>query len=532
MHSDQRHILIILDGYGIAENPSVSAIDQADKPFLDELFATYPHATLEASGRPVGLPAGQMGNSEVGHMNLGAGRVVYQDITRIDLAIEEGDFFENEALRAAMQHAAHDGRKLHLMGLFSDGGVHSHLGHLFALLEMAKRAGLDGKRVYVHAFTDGRDTDPHGALGYAEVFQAKAGEVGVGRIVSVVGRYYAMDRDTRWQRTKRAYDLLVHGEGAVHDSPEAAIQASYDDDVTDEFIEPRLIDYGDGMNTRVEPGDAIIFFNFRADRARQLTRAFIEDDFQSYVRALNKEKGVPDANEEKQPFETNDLGDLHYTTMTAYDKAFDVPVAFKKLDLTHTLGETIAERGGTQLRIAETEKYPHVTYFFSGGREQPFDGEERILVPSPKVATYDLQPEMSAREVAQRCADALAEERFHFVCLNFANPDMVGHTGDFEAAVQAIETIDGCTQQVVEAARAHGYGVTIIADHGNADKMKNPDGTAHTAHTTALVPHLIIKEGFEGPIRDGKLGDIAPTILALMGEDAPEEMTGDVLVDL
>ncbi|MDX1547244.1 MAG: 2,3-bisphosphoglycerate-independent phosphoglycerate mutase, partial [Rhodothermales bacterium] len=460
----------------------------------------------------VGLPEGQMGNSEVGHMNLGAGRVVYQEITRIDLAIEDGSFFENDALRAAARHAKEHGTKLHLLGLFSDGGVHSHLRHLYALLELAARAGLSREQVCVHAFTDGRDTDPQGGAGYAEDFREKAEAIGAGRIVSIVGRYFAMDRDHRWPRTKKAYDLLTRGEGAVFDEPAEALRASYDEGTTDEFVEPRRIDYGDGTNTRLDDGDAVVFFNFRADRARQLTRALTVDDFDGFERSARP--------------------DLFYVTLSPYDDDFDAPVAFEKVNLEETLGAVIAERGGRQLRIAETEKYPHVTYFFSGGREDPFEGEDRILVPSPQVATYDLQPEMSAPEVAAQCANALAEETYHFVCLNFANPDMVGHTGDFDAAVKAIEAVDAAAKQVVEAALAHGYSVNVIADHGNADKMKNPDGSPHTAHTTALVPHLIIKDGFDGPIQDGKLGDIAPTILALLGESIPEEMTGDVLVQL
>ncbi len=532
MNPGQRHLLLILDGYGIAEDPSVSAIDQAKKPFLDSLFAKYPHATLQASERAVGLPEGQMGNSEVGHMNLGAGRVVYQEITRIDLAIEEGDFFENEVLVAAAKHAKTRGAKLHLMGLFSDGGVHSHNNHLFALLELARRQGLGLKQVCVHAFTDGRDTDPHGGLGYAAAFREKAEEIGVGRIVSLVGRYYAMDRDRRWTRIEKAYRLLTEGTGAVFGDPLEALQASYDDGVTDEFVEPCRIDYGDGVNTRIDDGDAVIFFNFRADRAREITRAFMQQDFVQAVRRENRKDNVPDSDAEKQPFEVHALPGLHYATLTPYDETFDVPVAFKKVNLTQTLGEVIAARGGRQLRAAETEKYPHVTYFFSGGREEPFDGEDRLLVPSPKVPTYDHQPEMSAPELAERCAAALAEEKYNFVCLNFANPDMVGHTGVFEAAVAAIAAVDKAARHVVEAAVAHGYSVNIIADHGNADKMKNLDGSPNTAHTTALVPHLIIKEGFAGPIKDGKLGDVAPTILALLGEEPSGEMTGDVLIEL
>ncbi len=511
MDTNQRHLLLILDGYGLAEDPPVSAIEQADQPFLDELFSTYPHATLKASGEAVGLPEGQMGNSEVGHMNLGAGRVVYQDITRISKAIREGSFFENEVLLQAVRHAKTNDTTLHLMGCFSDGGVHSHLEHVTGLLELAKREGLAPDQVCVHAFTDGRDTDPHGGVEYVQQFQEKAEEIGVGRIASIVGRYYAMDRDERWERTEKGYRLLTEGKGEVFDDPIEALQASYDDDVTDEFVEPRRIEHEDAAyDGRVGDGDAVIFFNFRADRARQLTRAFTDTNFDG--------------------FERDTVGDLCYVTMTTYEKEFDLPVAFTKVDLKDTLGEVISRRGGRQLRVAETEKYAHVTYFFSGGREEPFDGEDRVLVPSPKVATYDLQPEMSASEVAGRAATAMRETPYNLVVLNFANPDMVGHTGDFDAAVQAVDAVDAGTKTVVEAAREAGYSISIIADHGNADKMRNPDGSPHTAHTTALVPHLIIKEDFDGPIEDGKLGDVAPTILALLGEEIPAAMDGDVLV--
>jgi len=510
MDPKKRHLLVVLDGYGIAEDPSVSAIDHARKPFLDYLFATYPHATLRASGLAVGLPEGQMGNSEVGHLNLGAGRVFYQEITRIDKEIEDGTFFTNDALVQAARHARTRNSRLHLMGCFSDGGVHSSLHHLFALLELAQREGLRPEQVCVHAFTDGRDTDPKSGVTYVRQFQEKAREIGVGRIVSIVGRYYAMDRDKRWDRTEKAYRLLVYGEGEVFDDPVKALEASYAEDVTDEFVKPRRIDYGDGFATRVTDGDAVIFYNFRADRARQLTRAFKDPNFDAFDRGK--------------------LLDLLFVTFTPYDETFDLPVAFGKVNLRMTLGEVISMLGGRQLRIAETEKYAHVTYFFSGGREEPFEGEDRILVPSPKVPTYDLKPEMSAPEVAQRCAEAIEKEIYNLIVLNFANPDMVGHTGVFEAAVRAIEAVDAATKVVVEAALKHGYTVTVLADHGNADRMKNPDGSPHTAHTTALVPHLIIKPGFNGPIKDGKLGDVAPTILRILGEEIPPEMTGEVLI--
>ena len=503
-----RHILIILDGYGIAEDPAVSAIDAAKKPFLDHLFATYPHGRLTASGRAVGLPEGQMGNSEVGHMNLGAGRVVYQDITRIDKAIEDGDFFENEVLCEAVEIARERGARLHVIGLFSDGGVHSHLNHLYALLELCAQRGLAGDRVLVHAFTDGRDTAPDGGAEYVRQFQERVSSVGVGRIASVVGRYFAMDRDNRWERTRRAYDLLVDGKGEQVDSAEGALIDSYAAGTTDEFVEPVVV--GDAAGSRIQDGDVVVFFNFRADRARQISRALCDAEFDGFDR-------TPPAN-------------LHYVTFTPYDRTFNFPVAFPKVNLTHTLGEVVESVGRRQLRAAETEKYPHVTYFFSGGREQPFDGEERILVPSPKVPTYDLQPEMSAEPLAEAVAGAILDHAPDLVVLNFANPDMVGHTGVFEAAVAAVEAVDRCLEIVVKAARSAGYSVQIIADHGNADRMRNPDGSPHTAHTTALVPHLIIADGFTGPIRDGKLGDVAPTILRLLGIEQPEQMTGDVLI--
>jgi 2,3-bisphosphoglycerate-independent phosphoglycerate mutase len=515
MDSTQRHLLLILDGWGLAEDPSASAVEEADTPFVDDLFDEHPHATLQASGQVVGLPEGQMGNSEVGHMNLGAGRIVHQEILRISRAIEDGSFFENEALVGAARHAKEGDQKLHLMGCFSDGGVHSHLHHLYGLLELARSEGLDHAQVNVHAFTDGRDTDPHGGVDYVRQFRERADEIGIGRLVSIVGRYYAMDRDERWDRIERAYRLLTEGEGAVFYDPVEALEASYEEDVTDEFVEPRRIEVEDEAafgehGTRVEDGDAVIFYNFRSDRARQLTRAFTGAGFEGFDRER--------------------LDDLAFVMMSPYDEEFDLPVAFDTLNLERTLGEVISRRGGRQLRAAETEKYAHVTYFFSGGREEPFENEDRILVPSPKVDTYDLQPEMSAPEVTDRVSQSLRDNDYNLVVLNFANPDMVGHTGDSDAAVAACEAVDRGARQVVEAAREHGYSVSIIADHGNADKMENPDGSPHTAHTTALVPHVILEDDFEGPVQDGKLGDVAPTILALLGESIPDAMEGEVLV--
>ena len=506
----KKHILLILDGYGIAENPEVSAIDQAKKPYLDHLFATYPHSTLVASGTHVGLPEGQMGNSEVGHLNLGAGRIVYQDISRIDLAIEDGSFFENECLLGAIQRALAGDGKLHLMGLLSDGGVHSHIRHLEALITMARKQGLRGDRVVVHAFTDGRDTSPTGGIEYVEHLNDHMRNEGTGRLATVVGRYYAMDRDARWKRIKIAYDALVRGTGEAEESAVLAMRKMYNSGTTDEFVQPIVIgSESEIRSSRVHSGDEVVFFNFRADRARQMCTALSEKEFSEFA---------------------HDPLEITISTFTEYDKEFAFPVAFPKQDLHETIGEVISREGGRQLRAAETEKYPHVTYFFSGGREEPFPGEDRILVPSPQVATYDLQPEMSAEELSIRVADAIATEAYDFVLLNFANPDMVGHTGVFDAAVNAIEAVDRCTRRVVEAGKEHGYTVQIIADHGNADKMINDDGSAHTAHTTALVPHLIVSDRSIENIQAGKLADVATTALAMMGIDIPDAMDGEVLV--
>jgi len=504
-----KHLLLILDGYGLAEHPEVSAIHAAKKPYLDHLFATYPWGTLRASERAVGLPVGQMGNSEVGHMNLGAGRVVYQDLVRIDEGLEDGSFYENDVLVAAAHHAKTYGGRLHFMGLFSDGGVHSHNAHLTGLLELAKRQGFTRDEVFVHAFTDGRDTDPQGAGStYLAAFEKAAAQVGVGRLATLIGRYYAMDRDKRWERTQLAYDLLTQGIGEASYDPAAALAASYANGVTDEFIQP-LVFLPEGT---LRDNDAVVFYNFRGDRARQITRALKVDDFNGFERAVRP-------------------SNLYYCGFAQYDETFGLPVAFPKQNLNQTLGEVIASAGWPQLRAAETEKYPHVTFFFSGGREQPFDGEDRVLMPSPKVATYDLKPEMSALELADAVADQLDQKDYGFVVLNFANPDMVGHTGVFSAAVAAIEAVDEATRRVVSKAKEKGYGISIIADHGNSDFMKNADGSPHTAHTLALVPHLILHPAVTTPPRPGKLGDVAPTILHLLGLPIPAEMTGDVLVD-
>jgi len=508
----KKHILIILDGYGIAEDPAVSAIHSAKKPYLDYLFAKYPMGRLSASGLDVGLPPGQMGNSEVGHMNLGAGRIVYQDLTKIDLAIQNGSFLANPVLREMMSRVQRSGGRLHFLGLFSDGGVHSHLDHAVELVKMAAREGLSGERVFLHAFTDGRDTDPESGAEYVKEYESRIAAAGAGRIASIVGRYWAMDRDKRWSRIEKAYRLLVEGIGARAENAEAALQASYAAGVTDEFVEPFAIGSEDEIsNSRIRPGDTVLFFNFRADRARQITDVLTADVFEQFERS---EGTVED-----------------YVTFSSYHNSYEFPVVFPKADLTHTIGNVIEEAGLLQLRAAETEKYPHVTYFFSGGRETPFIGEDRILIPSPKVATYDLQPEMSAPELADVVAAKISSTDYALVVLNFANADMVGHTGVFEAAVQAVEAVDKATRVVVEKALENGYSISIIADHGNSDKMYNEDGTVHTAHTTALVPHLIIRDDFSGPVADGVLGDVAPTILSILGIPIPEEMTGRSLVD-
>ncbi|WP_103665586.1 2,3-bisphosphoglycerate-independent phosphoglycerate mutase [Gracilimonas amylolytica] len=501
---ESKALLVILDGFGLAEDPAVSAIDKADKPFIDSLFESCPHSRLSASGENVGLPDGQFGNSEVGHLNLGAGRIVWQELSRINKAIRDGSFFENETLLAAIEKAKQK-NKIHLMGLFSDGGVHSHNEHLFALLRLCKKHGIDN--VYVHAFTDGRDTSPNGGIEYAKEFQKQAAEIGVGEIASIVGRYYAMDRDNRWERIKLAYDLLVKGKGEKFDTPGEAFESSYANDVTDEFIKPILIN--DDASSRINKDDAVIFYNIRGDRAREISRALNEKEFAEFdVEELN----------------------LHYTTFTSYDQTFEFArVAFPPQVLNNTMGEWISKKELKQFRIAETEKYPHVTYFFNGGVETPNEGEDRTVIPSPKVATYDLQPEMSAEEVADTLCEKLSSEEYQFVVLNFANPDMVGHTGDMDAAIKAVEAVDAQLKKVIDTASEHGYRSLIIADHGNADQMIKADGSPHTAHTTALVPAVIVNYPEQIQMHDGILADVSPTILKLMGMEQPEEMTGTPL---
>lgn len=496
-------LLVILDGYGIAENPKVSAVDAANTPFFDSLINKYPHSTLSASGEDVGLPEGQFGNSEVGHLNIGAGRIVWQELSRINKSISEDDFFENEILKKAFKKAKEKG-KIHFMGLFSDGGVHSHNQHLYALLDMAKKYDLDN--AYVHAFTDGRDTSPNGGAIYLRELEAKAREIGIGSVASVIGRYFAMDRDNRWERTQKAYDLLVHGKGEKVEKAAKAFENSYENNITDEFIEPHLTNSDD--KSRIEKNDVVVFFNIRGDRARQITRAFFN---------------IGDI-----PFDTEVL-DLHYVTFTSYDDTFNsfVKVAFPPVRMKNTLGEFVSSKELKQLRVAETEKYPHVTYFFNGGIEEANAGEERIMIPSPKVATYDLQPEMSAEEVGDTMVENLKKD-FNLVVVNFANPDMVGHTGVFEAAVKAVETVDHQLQRVIETAKKNGYESLIIADHGNADCMKNPDGSAHTAHTSVPVPVIMVTTK-DISLSSGKLADLAPTLLKILGIDQPEEMTGKPL---
>ncbi len=498
-------LLAILDGYGITEDDSVSAIKTAKTPFIDSLMDNYPNSTLSASGLDVGLPEGQFGNSEVGHLNIGAGRIVWQELTRVNKDIKDGGFFRNEALLAAAEQARKSG-KVHIMGLFSDGGVHSHNNHVYALLRFFKEQGVDN--VFVHAFTDGRDTSPHGGVRYIKEFQERAAETGAGKLASIIGRYFAMDRDRRWERTQLAYDLLIHGKGRKATDPLEAVKASYEEGATDEFIQPILLD--ESPASRLQKDDPVIFYNIRGDRARQITSALTDPDFDGF----EAEKDL----------------NLHYLCFTQYDKRYThVHVAYPPLSMANTLGEVVAARGLKQLRIAETEKYPHVTYFFNGGVEEPNEGEDRKMIQSPKVPTYDHQPEMSAPELTNELIKLIEGGAYDMIILNYANPDMVGHTGDFDATVKAVETVDQCMKRVIEAANDKGYKTIVIADHGNADRMKEADGSPHTAHTTARVPFIVVNEQEATSTRDGILADVAPSLLKLMGIPQPEEMTGKAL---
>ena len=499
-------LLMILDGWGIAPASSSNAATLARTPNLDAYFANYPHTQLEASGLEVGLPAGQIGNSEVGHLNIGSGRIIYQSLTRISKSIADGDFFTNPVLVKVMDEVKASGKALHLLGLLSDGGVHSHITHIIALLEMAQKHGLT--KVYVHAFLDGRDVPPQSALTYVEQLEAAMDKIGVGKIATVSGRYYAMDRDKRWERLAKAYATVAQGEGPKAVSATAGIQASYEAGVTDEFVVPFTIE---GVDGRISAGDGVIFANFRPDRAREITRAIIDEEFPYFERPASARP-------------------VHFACMAQYDATIAAPVAYPPESIDDTLGQVLAQRGLRQLRIAETEKYAHVTFFFNGGVEEPNQNEERILIPSPKVATYDLQPEMSAEEVTQALLAELDKDKFDVVILNFANPDMVGHTGVLEAAIKAMEKVDNCVGRVVERVLALDGSVCICADHGNLEKMAEPDGEPNTAHTTNPVPFLLIsKEKHE--LHQGILADIAPTMLELLHIPQPKAMTGKSLIN-
>jgi 2,3-bisphosphoglycerate-independent phosphoglycerate mutase len=497
--------LIILDGWGLGDGSSSDAIAQANTPFMDEIRKKYPSSTLLTSGENVGLPEGQMGNSEVGHLNIGAGRIVYQELTRINKSIRDGDFYTNSVLLEAMKKAKKS--KLHLIGLVSEGGVHSSQAHLHALCDLAKNQGV--QNVFIHAFTDGRDCDPKSGLGYIQNLEAHL-EKSVGKVATIVGRYYAMDRDNRWERVKKAYDLLVLSEGEQFSSASKAIESQYAKNRTDEFIDPIIIVEDGKPLAQIADGDVVICFNFRTDRPREITQALTQQDFPEY--------------------QMNKLN-LEYYTMTNYDKTYtNVEVIFEKDNLNQTIGEVLSNQGKSQVRIAETEKYPHVTFFFNGGREAEFPGEKRILVSSPKVATYDLLPEMSALEVKNRIVENMQKDKPNFICLNFANPDMVGHTGVFEAIVKAVETVDSCLKEVVDCGRKLGYEFLVIADHGNADSARNADGSPNTAHSLNPVPVVLISDD-EVKLNAGILADVAPTILRRMGIEKPRAMTGESLIE-
>ena len=496
-----------MDGWGLGKVPLSDAIQQAKVPFVQSSYGKYPNATLITCGEEVGLPDGQMGNSEVGHLNIGAGRIVYQELQRINVAVRDGELASNKTLLASIEYAKENHKPLHLLGLVSDGGVHAHTTHLKAICDICKTAGLTN--VFIHAFTDGRDTDPKSGLAFVENVEAHL-KKSVGKIATVSGRYYAMDRDKRWERVQLAYDTLVNAKGPTASSALDAIQENYAQDITDEFIKPTVILENGAPIASIQSGDAVLCFNFRTDRCREITEVLSQKDFPEF--------GMQHL-------------DLHYTPITKYDETFkNVQVIFENDNLVNTLGEVLAQNHKKQIRIAETEKYPHVTFFFSGGREVPFEGESRIMAPSPKVATYDLQPEMSAQELTDKLLPEINAGNADFVCLNYANADMVGHTGIFSAVVKAVETVDGCVEQIVTAGLNNGYTIFLTADHGNADYMINEDGSPNTAHTTNLVPFFIIDKDWKGTIQPGKLGDIAPTILNMIGVTIPKEMTGKVLI--
>lgn len=505
----RKAILLIMDGWGLGAIPAADAIANARTPFVSSLYGKYAHTQLTACGEAVGLPDGQMGNSEVGHLNLGAGRIVYQELQRINVAIREGELMRNPVLQTAFTQAVTSGKTLHFIGLVSDGGVHSHIHHLEALLQAAAATGVQD--MAVHAFTDGRDTDPKSGLGYLQALQPTLKETGA-KLATIIGRYWAMDRDNRWDRVHTAYEALVNGQGEFTDNPLAVVEKRYECGETDEFLKPIIVtDEAHKPLALIEDDDVVICFNFRTDRCREITQAL-------------SQKGIPEYG--MKPLQ------LHYVTLTEYDKSFrNVGVVFQSDNLNNTLGEVLQNAGKTQIRIAETEKYPHVTFFFSGGREIPFDGEKRLLIPSPKdVPTYDLKPEMSALEITEAILPEIEAETADFICLNFANADMVGHTGVWGAAIRAAETVDACVARIVPLALEHGYEVFLTADHGNSDFMVNPDGSPNTAHSLNPVPFFLITNEAISGIKEGKLGDLAPTILSRMGVTIPVEMTGEVLV--
>jgi len=497
-----------MDGWGLGKVASADAIQNAKTPFVSSLYSKYPNTTLITCGEAVGLPDGQMGNSEVGHLNLGAGRIVYQELQRINVAVRDGSFAKNEVLLNAIRFAKKNNKPLHLLGLVSNGGVHSHIDHLKAIVDVCKNENLS--EVFIHAFTDGRDCDPKSGLGFIKELQAHLNN-SVGKIATVSGRYYAMDRDKRWERIKLAYDALVNGVGKKATDGIEAVENSYSENVTDEFIKPTVIIAEDQQPlAKIKDGDVAICFNFRTDRCREITQVLTQMD-------------LPDHDMKKLS--------LNYTTMTEYDKTYkEVNVIFETDNLNNTLGEILEKHGLKQIRIAETEKYPHVSFFFSGGREKPFDGEKRIMISSPKVATYDLKPEMSAYEVTDALLPEIKNKSADFICLNYANADMVGHTGIWEAAIKAVETVDQCVSQVITTGLENGYTTFLTADHGNSDYMINEDGSPNTAHTMNLVPFFIIDKEWKGKIKPGKLGDIAPTILTMMRLPIPKEMTGEILI--